>query len=253
MKTKTDNFFQNKHLFGGDIFHEGSKDVGILLIHGFTATTVEVGILAEHFREAGFTVSAPLLPGHGTSPYDLNHKRYLDWINKVTASFHQLQKSFSTILVGGESMGAVLTLYLAVKYPQIDAIYLFSPALLVKKLKYTFLMQHLNPIMDKNLPEDGLPWQGYTVYPTKAAYQFHKLTRLVRKSLSQVKSPTLIFQGRLDKTIDPENIDYIYRKISSNIKDTMWLDSSGHVLLLDNELSKIINRIEGFNTTNQIL
>jgi len=247
------NYFQNSHLDGDMIEHIGNLDIGVLLIHGFTATTVEVRLLADHFIGQGFNVTAPLLPGHGVSPAVLNKKKYSDWTETVEKYFLDLQKRCRKIVVGGESMGAVLAMYLAEKYPQIAAIYLFSPALLVNKLRYTRFLRFFHPIVDKNLPEDDLPWQGYTVYPTRAAFQFYKLTRIVKRSLSKIISPTVIFQGRFDKTIDAENNDYIYDHINSQIKQKIWLESSGHVMLLDNEISLIKNSIDDFNARIQIL
>lgn len=247
------DFFQNKHLDGGSLEHIGPLDSGVLLIHGFTATTVEVRLLADHLISQGFSVSAPLLPGHRTSPSDLNKKKYSDWIKTVEKSFLELEKRCRKVIVGGESMGAVLTMYLAEKYPQIAAIYLFSPALLVKKLKYTRVLRFIQPFVDKNLPADDLPWQGYTVYPSRAGFQFFKLTRIVRRSLSKITSPTLIFQGRYDKTIDEENGNYIFNTIHSKIRKKILLESSGHVMLLDDEIQLINQYIDDFNKQIQIL
>lgn len=245
--------FQNRHLNGNPINFHGEKNTGVLLIHGFTATTIEVSRLAKYFIDNNYSVSAPLLPGHGTTPQDLNTKTYTEWIGCVEKSFIEIRKRCDYIFVAGESMGAVLTLYLAEKYQDIKAIYLFSPALLVSRLRYAGLIKFLRPLMDKNQPEDDLPWQGYTVYPTKAAHEFYKLTNFVKKSLSKVTSPTLIFQGYFDKTIDSQNIDYIHKNIKSSIKEKILLESSGHVMLLDQEFDLIIQKINEFNRNHHIL
>jgi hypothetical protein len=59
---------QNPHL-EGDSFTWESGPLGILLLHGFTATTAEVRPLAKLLHQDGYTVSGPLLPGFGTTPY----------------------------------------------------------------------------------------------------------------------------------------------------------------------------------------
>ena len=47
-------------------FLEGSRDHGILLIHGFTATPGTMNPLGQALaQKTGYTISAPLLPGHG--------------------------------------------------------------------------------------------------------------------------------------------------------------------------------------------
>jgi carboxylesterase len=252
MNQQTQNMFQNPQLDGSTLYHPGGKEIGILLIHGFTATTIEVRCLADYFIQKDYTVFAPLLPGHGTTPMDLNTRNYSEWTKCVDDAYKKLHQRCKKVIVGGESMGAVLTLFLASKYPSIKAIYLFSPALLVKKLKFACLMRFINPLMDKNQPEDGLAWQGYTVYPTSAAYQFYKLARSLRKSLRKVSSPALIFQGKFDKSIDTNNGEYIYNNIQSRIKQKIWLEFSGHVMLLDQEINVIIDKIDEFNQLIQI-
>ena len=67
---KLNNYMKNPQLDGEDFFVQGNS-TGILLIHGFTATTTEVRLLAENLHHVGFTVAGPLLPGHGTHPEDL--------------------------------------------------------------------------------------------------------------------------------------------------------------------------------------
>jgi carboxylesterase len=45
---------------------------GSLVLHGFTGSTQSISYLGEELhRRVGFTVSAPRLAGHGTSPDDM--------------------------------------------------------------------------------------------------------------------------------------------------------------------------------------
>lgn len=252
MKNNSQPYFQNTQMKGNSINHSGS-DVGVLLLHGFTATTVEVGKLANLFIKDGFTVSAPLLPGHNTTPKELNTVKYSDWVRCVDSAYQKIRNTCRKVLVCGESMGGVLSLMLAQKYCEIDAVFCFSAALLVGRLRYSKYIMHFQPFLDKNLPEDGLPWQGYTVYPTRAANEFFKLTKQVKRSLSKVISPTLLFQGNFDKTIDRENMEFIFHAIRSPIKQMEWMPASGHVMLLDNELESIYGRIGKFISDHQIL
>jgi carboxylesterase len=235
----------NFDLPGDTIHHDGNK-TGVLLIHGFTATTSEVRILAKSFIKIGCTVSAPLLPGHGTSPDDLNQTKIQDWIKCIEDSFSLLKEKCDFVIVGGESMGGVLSLYLAEKHPEIAALLLYSTALSVRRLKYSKVLKYFYPFLEKNSPDDGLPWKGYTVYPLRAANQFHKLTRIAKKKLSSINSPTIIFQGGYDNTIDSDNMQIIYKSINSTIKKKIWMNYSGHVMLLDQEIDSIIMHTNQF-------
>ena len=46
--------------------------VGVLLIHGFTGSPTEMRLVGEYLNQHKITVSAPCLPGHGTTLDDLN-------------------------------------------------------------------------------------------------------------------------------------------------------------------------------------
>ena len=245
--------FQNPQLPGDSIFWPGSPK-GVLLIHGFTATTAEVRLLAEAFRELGFTVAAPLLPGHGTTPQDLNNTKYSQWLKCVEDSYRHLVANCDQIVVGGESMGAVLSLYLAQEHPEINALLLYSTAIKVHSLRYAKYLQWITPLKDKsnNDPKDTR-WQGYTVYPMKAAVEFGKLQKQVIGNLQRITQPALILQGIYDKTIDEDCGQLIYNAIRSDIKDLQVMRQSGHVMLLGDELETIKDNTVHFLERGNIL
>jgi len=249
----TNLYYQNPELDGSSKLLLNSNKIGVLLIHGFTATTVEVQKLFEYFKAQGFSVSAPLLPGHGTTPGELNKIKYQDWIIAVENAFHKLSGHCENILVGGESMGAVMAMLLAQKHKDVSGLMLFSPALLVDRLRYAKWIKPFVKYLDKNQPEDDLPWQGYTVYPTAATAEFYKLTRRVKKDLARISSPTIIFQGKHDRSINPENAEFIYSRISSQIKEKVYLDHSGHVILLDQEIKLIMTKLFSFFDSSETL
>ena len=60
------------------VFREGNK-TGVLLLHGFTGSPYEMKELGAHLEEKGYTVSIPLLKGHGTTPGDLIGCNWYDW------------------------------------------------------------------------------------------------------------------------------------------------------------------------------
>ena len=57
--------------------------LGVLLIHGFTGAPTEMRLLADDLHWRGMTVSAPLLPGHGTSVEEMNRSRWQEWTDCV--------------------------------------------------------------------------------------------------------------------------------------------------------------------------
>src|SRR5262245_57332737 len=86
---------------------------GILCLHGFTATPFEFSFLAPRLEAAGFTVSAPLLPGHGGDAVDLDRTAWPDWFAGVETAFADLRARCASVAVVGQSLGGLLALHLA--------------------------------------------------------------------------------------------------------------------------------------------
>jgi carboxylesterase len=132
-------FLLNADLDGNSFTYEGNN-IGILLIHGFTATTTEVRLLADNLSKQGYTIHAPLLPGHGTTPDELNKTTYQNWIETVEEAYSFLHQKCPMIFIAGESMGALLSLHLAAKYREISGIICYSPAIQANRSQSTDLL-----------------------------------------------------------------------------------------------------------------
>ncbi len=229
---------RNPHLEGTSFYWEAGR-TGVLLCHGFTATTAEVRILAQALLARGYSVAAPLLPGHGTTPQDCNRYTWEDWYASLEQAYHQLAARCQTLIVGGESTGALLALYLAHAHEEVAAILCYAPALQLKLGKgKIFLLSLLVPFLSsipKPRPTDDNPWQGYTVQPLKGARQLLRLQKSVRPLLPAIHQPILIMQGRLDPTVHARSPQDIYDQVSSSVKELHWLEHSTHCVILDKE------------------
>jgi len=232
----------NPHLEGGPFVWEGNR-LGILLIHGFTATTAEVRLLAERLHAKNYTISAPLLPGHYTTPEELNETSWNDWVDHVDFAYQMLAPKCQKVFVGGESTGAVLSLFLASKYPEIAGVLAYAPAIRVQMSLLNKLKLYVTAPFIPHLPKEEIDgndhWQGYTVNPLKATIQLLQLQRATLKRMPLIKQPVMVAQGRLDTTIHPKSGKIIHSKISSQSKQLHWMEKSTHVVLLDEELDQV--------------
>jgi len=230
----------NSHLDGGSFFWQAGP-VGVLLSHGFTATSAEVRPLATVLHQRGYTVAGPLLPGHGSSPEELNRTRWPEWAAAFDEVYRRLAARCQCVFVGGESMGGLLALHHAASHPEIAGVLVYAPALSVQsKIKpllapliAPFVKWQPKPQQTPN-PADAL-WQGYRVNPVAAAAQMFALQRVVRRQLPFIRRPILVIQGRLDPTIDPGVPDFICRRVTSTVKEIHWLENSHHCVVLDAE------------------
>ena len=239
----------NSHL-EGDTFFCKSGNVGVLLIHGFTATTAEVRPLARKLFDHGFTVSGPLLPGHGSKPENLNRVKWQDWIGAAREAYLQIAGECDRVFIGGESTGALISLYLAGKIPEIAGILAYAPAVFVNyRLRDRIILRLSAPLLPYRQKSSWSPhplWQGYGVYPLKGAIQFFRLQKKVQEILPEINQPILICQGRLDETVIPACPDLICAATGSSVKEIHWMEKSGHLVILEDELDQVVELTEQF-------
>ncbi|MEJ5308617.1 MAG: alpha/beta fold hydrolase [Anaerolineae bacterium] len=231
----------NPHLEGDSFFWEGGP-VGVLLSHGYTATTAEVRLLGRFLHEHGYTVSGPLLPGHGTTPQEMNRCRWQTWAEAFESAYRDLAARCERVFVGGESMGGLLALYLASYHPEVAGVMAYAAALVVPpSFAKTFVLPLLAPlgvILQKGPSTPSAAdarWQGYHHNPLRATQQLFALQAATRARLSEITQPILIVQGRLDTSVDASAPDVIYHSVRSTEKHLYWFEHSTHCVLLDQE------------------
>jgi carboxylesterase len=248
----------NPHL-EGDSFYWPAGPTGVLLAHGFCATTAEVRPLAGLLHQQGYTVAGPLLPGHKTTPETISRCRWQDWANALDSAYDHLAARCEQVLVGGESMGGLLALHLASRRSRVAGILTFAPAVRIpfgRRIGAALLgpLGTLFGPRPRPTPVDKC-WQGYTARPARAAIELYRLMREVNRRFGDIRQPLLIVQGRLDASIDPAGAETLYARVGSQIKELHWMEKSTHCVILDQELPhvaqvtlKFIDRVAPRNT-----
>ena len=216
----------------------GSKDIGVLLIHGFTSTTSGMMYLAQKFTEAGFHVELPSLPGHGTTWQNLNKTSYKDWITELQKSLQILQTRTSNIYICGLSLGGALALRLAQLHSEISGTILINNACKFTHPKFWFVpiirfIIPSTPAIASDIKDPEEKEIAYDRTPTNGVYQMLRLMKIVRKNLSQTKQPVLIFKSKEDHVIPRISALFTFDKIGSSQKELIWLENSYHVATMD--------------------
>jgi hypothetical protein len=111
-----------------------SRELGIVLVHGFLAAPRELTDLAHSLHQCGWWVYVLRLKGHGTSPVDLASHSGKDWQNSVDGGYAVLSTFCKKVIVGGFSFGGGLALDCAARLPQIAAAFAVCPPMQLQDL-----------------------------------------------------------------------------------------------------------------------
>ena len=249
---------QHSHLDPSAFLLDGGP-IGVLLIHGFTGSPPEMRPVGDYLNACGLTVSAPLLPGHGTDVDDMNSRRWPEWAAKVESALADLQARCEMVFVGGLSMGSVLTLYLAAHHPELSGAILYSPAVVVADrliyltpvLKYLIPKKPKSGESDLTDPQADLHLWSYEENPSCAAHELLKLILRVRRLLPRVTCPLLIIHSVLDQAIHPSSAQYTYEQAGSSDKELVTLRNSGHCITVDSEWEFVAEKTHKFIQAHQ--
>lgn len=241
------------------IYKQGNNGAGVLVIHGFTGTPDSMRPVVNTLHESGFTVLAPLLKGHGTTPEDCAKTNWQNWMDSVQKAYSDLQESCSKIFVCGLSLGALLSLKLACAYPQsISAIaclatplYLrawvrsvlplvsYTPLNALWKFQKKYKVDIKDPIAAQNF------W-NYNLMPLTCVTSIMDLQSVVRNNLSAIKTPLLLMHSRHDSTAPYQSMNLIAAHVSSTITETVTLENSYHVITIDYDKELVSQKVGDF-------
>lgn len=234
------------------VFIEGNT-TGILFIHGFTGSPYDMKPLSEYFGKQGYTLSVPLLKGHGTKPDDLLDCKWYDWFNDVKEALFKLRQKCKKIIVVGLSTGGTLALHLAAHY-QVEGVVALAPALILKEKKLKLLpiacwfkkYQYKKDGPDISDEEARKKAVTYDKTPLKTVRELLGLYDHLKRDLQDIYTPVLIIHSIQDHVVDIKSAEYIYQKISSPDKHFLKLEKSFHVLTLDVEKEIVFREVEKF-------
>ncbi|MDQ4144408.1 MAG: alpha/beta fold hydrolase [Actinomycetota bacterium] len=243
-------------LEGADAFTLEGGSTGALLVHGFTGSPQGMLALGQHLNQAGVTVVAPRLPGHGTSWEDLGTRTHEDWSGAVEEAFDDLVARCDEVFVVGLSFGASLSIDLAARRRgRVAGLVLLASYVITKDPRrffapaIRFVLQSL-PGVANDIADPEMREIAYDRIPTKAAYSMLQFTRRARRALPSVTCPTLIIHSRNDHTAHPDNAQVIYDELGTTDKEIVWLERSYHVITVDLEREQVYERTLAFIKEN---
>ena len=255
----------SKLLKGAEPFLLKGGNTGVVLIHGFSGSPFQYKELANSLSKKGYTVYAPLLPGHGTVSEKLMLVKWQDYFEKVNQDVEFLSNVCDNVFVIGTSFGGNLALS-AHKNSNVKGLIVVGTPMIVKRYKlYRILLTIVNEFkisirsivyvhkFDKyakrvNLAEDRV---GYHSLPLMSIYHFIKAQKYSKTLLDKIKKPILIINSKTDIGVPIESAKFIYDKVRSHKKKIMLVEDSYHNVFLDRGKHKVAKEIIKFIEENK--
>ena len=205
--------------------------IGVLLMHGYSASPAEMLPLAHFLHAQGLTVYVVRLRGHGTSPYDLQTRVWQDWYEAVLRGYSCLQACSMRQFAGGMSTGGALALYLAAQgVGPLQGVFAVGAPLKLQR-RWLRLAPVVQTVRDFVHDEPDNLEANYAYHPLQGVRQLLRFIEVYQEVLPQVTLPVLLIQARGDPTVRPESAQHIYARLQSPHKHLLWKERNRHVIV----------------------
>ncbi|GAA1868451.1 alpha/beta hydrolase [Brevibacterium marinum] len=219
------------------------SDTAVLFLHGITGSPAAWFPIARALSVRRLSVSAPLLPGHGTRWQDLNATTWSDWLEAARVEFDALSREHSRVVVSGLSMGGALALALGAGDSSPAELVLVNPALHIDSPLTPFLpvLKHVVssvPAIAGDIAHPDRCEYAYDRTPVAAIASFASAQRRLCEDLWHVECPvTLLVSGR-DGVVGPRTLRTLRAHLPRR-PEIVSLRRSQHVATLDNDAELI--------------
>jgi carboxylesterase len=240
-----------------DLQEEGSP--GVLLLHGFGDTPQTLALLARHLHKCGYSLYAPLLPGHGRDMAAFRTTGAEDWMDAARAAYTQMRSRHDHVSIVGLSMGGALATIVASEQNDIPALVLIAPYLgMPRLLRLAALTQRLwgrfagelnsrdpRSIRDPIEREKNLAYGKIT---GRALLELWRVVRRARRAIHKVRTPTLIIQSREDPRCSPQVAEFALEALGAEEKALIWTEGAGHIITVDYGRERVFSETEAWLT-----
>lgn len=220
-----------------------SRNLGVVLVHGFLAAPREMKELADYLGRLGMWVYVVRLKGHGTSPDDLARRNAEEWRESVEAGYAALKHICDRVIVGGFSFGGGLALDCAARLEDVAGVFAVCPPMRLHDLSSRFAptVAAWNRVMDiihlqagkrefvQIVPEH--PDINYSRLPVSGLAEMERFMKGLEPSLAGIGVPTLVVQSQGDPVVNPEGTKQLFERIGAQRKQYRLFDFDRHGIL----------------------
>jgi len=251
-------------LIGAERYDTGPADSkgAVILVHGFVGAGNNFNDLPEYLAERGWRVRIMRLPGHGTSPRDLDTVNADTMLRHIVSELDDLRRSHEKVVLIGHSMGGTLCT-LAASQCKVDRLVVCAPYFgttskwyyLLKPETWMYIASPLvrwiykgNVFIQVNRPEVKDKIVSYHWFSVKALKTLNELECRTNTIdvLSDVTCPALMIHSYNDEAASRDSAEKAFNLLGSSDKRAIWLKASNHHIFWDYDHDQVISEIGSF-------
>ncbi|GMV93496.1 MAG: carboxylesterase [Candidatus Hydrogenedentota bacterium] len=233
-----------------------------LFVHGYAGCGNNFRDVPDRLAEEGWRVRVLLLPGHGTSPRDLEHISADTLIDTVVAEAETLREEHGKVILVGHSMGSALST-IAASQTKVDGLVLGGAYFGVthrwyyglrpetwtvigsRLVRWVYKGDLFLQVDDRSVKDDII---CYTWLPTQSGVMLNDLGRRVRapEVLNNVNCPVLMLHSHGDVAASPEAAERAFEGMAATDKELVWLPNSNHHIYWDYDRDQVEREIAKF-------
>jgi carboxylesterase len=241
----------------------------VVLLPGLNGSRLELGLLPKYIEQSGFEVAIPTITGyeHGEPASTVEA-----WLEQAHSFLDSKSSHYKGIHLVGLSMGATLALSIAQTRTDIRSISLLSPVLKYdgwsvpwyepllhffyflgfRDWKYSerepfgLKNKDLRRRIKERFQTAKVSEVGSIEISARHLHEAKRLMRLALAGLKDISAKVLIIQSIEDDTCSVWSAETILENIPSDVKRTVWLGNSYHIITIDNEREVVLNEVIRF-------
>ncbi len=246
-------------LLGDTLIGDPDSPRGVLLVHGFTGSNLELLYLGNYLATKGYRVLIVLLQGHGTDYEDLRRYGTKDWVGKIVDCYKYLvsERNGRRVIVGGHSLGGVLVINSLrhispagvilmaspIRYPIPLRIFIGMMGRTRRKRYYAGFRFHNKRMLSNPLIKFFDDRYEY-VYYSSIREVFQAMDKAY-KLLPELDLPMHLIYGVSDYRVPKSQPLLIQRRVRSHPSIT-WIERTDHVIVIDTDYKLVVEAFENF-------
>jgi carboxylesterase len=233
----------------GEVRVEKAAPAAALLLHGLYGSPADFADLPARLAAAGFDVVAPLLPGHGRVPDDVDAVWAEDYRKAARAAYDDVAATHPRVAVVGFGMGGALALVVAAERKP-SAVVLANPYLgRLATPQLDALVGPVSRMARRVLGTRDVRGRGYVTRSLHALRQARDLGKAWEDAAAvRVSCPALVLVGASDREV---STPFALAWSDAALKTpAVSLAASGHDLFHESDAQDAIERTTRFLEAN---